>query len=113
MTKGDDYRMEVSELWKWAAAIGVSCAISFCGNWITESSNYVTEEDVIKIVSAKNESMQLELKHNYESLKELKIVVENNSKVLNDIRVELGAMREERKLLLKELTANRHVKSTD
>lgn len=111
MTKGEDYRMEVSELWKWAAAIGVSCAISFCGNWITESSNYVTEEDVIKIVNSKNESFQLELKHNYESLRELKTVVENNSKVLNDIRVELGAIREERKLLIKQLSGN--VKNTD
>ncbi len=109
MTEPNDVsKLEISEVWKFAAAIGVSCALSFCGNWVTQSSNYTTEADVLRIVESEQRSVQLELKHNNESLKELKTVVENNNKVLGDIRIELGAMREERKF--RQIN---NVKSTD
>jgi hypothetical protein len=111
MDTNDKTTLEVSEIWKFTAAIAISCVISFGGHWLSDTSKYTTVDDVEKIITVRQESFQVELKHNVESLRELKTVVENNSKVLNDIRIELAAMREERRLLLKHLSIN--VKNTD
>jgi hypothetical protein len=110
MTDSNEIKtLEVSEIWKFAAAIGISCSISLFGQWVGDSSRYTTEADVEKLIAAKAAVTATEMRHQAESLTELKHVVENNNKVLTDIRTELAAMREERKVWLQHL----HVKNTN
>lgn len=92
------FSLDVSEIWKFAAAIGISCAISLFGQWIAGASQFTTEIQVNKLIEAKYAIVQNEMKHYDETIKELKKVVENNNLVLTDIKVELAALRRERDL---------------
>lgn len=98
MLDSDDKKtLEVSEVWKFAAAIGISCSISLFGQWMGDSSKYITETDVEKLILAKSAITQIEMAHQSDSLLALKNVVENNNDILTEVRLELSSMREERK----------------
>ena len=60
--------LEIAEVWKFAAAIGISCALSFCGSWMTHMNQYTTIEDVDKIVATNQETLNMEIKHSAESI---------------------------------------------
>lgn len=87
--------IEISDLWKYLSAIGISCAISFGGHWMSENNKYVTDSDVEKIISSKQEILQNEMKHYEAALAELKRVVENNNTIMQGVREELATMRQE------------------
>jgi len=94
--------VEVSDLWKYLSAIGISCAISFGGHWLTDSSRYITSDDAEKIVSTKQLILENEMKHYDTALSELKRVVENNNTVMQGVKEELSAMRQDIKFLAKD-----------
>lgn len=86
-------KLEISEIWKFAAAIGISCAISLFGHTVTDSSKYVNTTEVKAMIDEKHLIVESEMKHYGEALKQLTTVVDNNTKVLYEIKEELAANR--------------------
>ena len=86
-------KLEISEIWKFAAAIGISCAISLFGHTLTDTSKYVNSAEVKTMIDEKHLIVESEMKHYGEALKQLTTVVDNNTKVLYEIKEELAASR--------------------
>lgn len=96
-------KLEISEIWKFAAAIGISCAISLFGHTITDSSKYVNTTEVKAMIEEKHQLVESEMKHYGKALEQLTTVVDNNTKVLYEIKEELAANRGSRNKLIDKL----------
>lgn len=96
-------KLEISELWKFGAAIGISCAISLFGHTITDSSKYVNTTEVKAMIDEKHLIVENEMKHYGKALEQLTVVVDNNTKVLYEIKEELAANRGSRNKLIDKL----------
>lgn len=92
-SKSSEAKLEVSEIWKFAAAIGISCAISLFGSYLTNGNNYTSETMVKDMIEAKHLLVENEMKHYSKTLDQLTTVVDNNTKVLYEIKEELAASR--------------------
>lgn len=86
-------KLEISEIWKFAAAISISCAISLFGTYMTNGNKYTSETMVKDMIDAKHMIVENEMKHYGKALDQLTTVVDNNTKVLYEIKEELAASR--------------------